>query len=115
MTGTMTKYNSTFSKDDLRIFVLLYCANADYEVSQSEFEYIKPKIGSVNLNKLYKELCISNDYQIINKIQYSIKKLNYSKEDKEILYKEIREMFKSDASNYILKLNLFRGLKRILN
>jgi len=102
------------SKDEIRVLTLLYCANADFEITHSEFEFIEAGIRTKNLNKLFEKFCTSNDYQIISKIQSSIKKLNYSKEDKEILFEEISNMFRLDSSNYILKLNLFRGLKRIL-
>lgn len=111
----MMKLNNTFSKDDLRGFILLFCASADFKVSQLEFEYIESKIGASSCNNLYKEMCESNDYQIINKILHYKKALNFSNEDKNTLFGEVCEMFRTDSSKYNLKHNFFRGLKRILN
>jgi hypothetical protein len=110
------KINETIgSKEELRVFALLYCANADFEISHYEFEFIESGIGNLELKKLFEVFCVSNDYQIINKIRSSVKKLNYTKEDRETLFEDISEMFRLDTSGSILKLNLFRGLKRILN
>lgn len=103
------------SKEELRVLTLLYCANADFKITHSEIDFIESGIETRDLKKLVEVFCVSNDYQIIKKIQSSIKKLNYSKEEKESLLKDVREMFKLDANHCILKLNLFRGLKRIIN
>lgn len=111
----MINYNSTFSKEDLRGIILLFCANANFRVSQLEFEYIDSRITGSNSKQLYKEISECNDFQIINKIHSLSKKLKFSQEDKEALYTEITEMFKIDTSKYNLKLNIFRGLKRLLN
>lgn len=108
------KNKTTFTKDDLRGFILLFCANANFEVSQLEYEYIEPRIGTSNFKNLYMEILRRNDYQIITEIQSSIQKINFTKEDVETLLDEIKNMFRIDTSNYNQKRNVFRGLKRIL-
>lgn len=101
------------SKEELSVFILLYCANADFKVTRSEFKYINSKIDKLDFYRLSEIFNAYNDYQIINKIQSSFKKLNYSKEDKEYLLKEIRELINLESTSCFLKLIFFRGLKRL--
>ena len=110
----MNKFDTTMSKEELKAYILIYCANADFVISQIETDFIKSKVNVENFERIESELNTSNDYQSIQKILSSIERHDYSKDEKEILFKEIKELFLSDGKYNILEQNLFRGLNHLL-
>lgn len=105
---------SSWTKEDLKIYLLIYSANADFSESKHELNFIKDKIQNSNYEKLRDEFEKDNEYQSIQKIQSSIKELGYSKLAINGLLEEIKELFKSDDNYDILEKNLFRGLNKII-
>ena len=101
-----------WTKDDLRMYLLIYCANADFVESPEEMEYIKSKIGHSDFAKMHAEFEKDNDYQSIQKIQKAYEALDYASHDD--LLDEIREFFKSDGEFDTLERNLMLYLKRVL-
>tara|TARA_R110000787_G_scaffold60220_8_gene136571 strand:+ start:13104 stop:13430 length:327 start_codon:yes stop_codon:yes gene_type:complete len=106
--------NTNWTKEDLKIYLLIYCANADFSESKQELNYIKEKIHNSNLDKIRDEFEKDNEYQSIQKIQSAIKDLEYSKLAINSLFEEIKELFKSDDNFDTQEHNLFRGLNKIL-
>lgn len=104
---------ANWTKDDLRMYLLIYCANADFVESPEEMDYIKSKIGHSDFSKMHAEFEKDNDYQSIQKIQKAYEDLNYDSPD--ALFDEIREFFISDGEFDVLERNLIMGLKHILN
>jgi len=111
----MKELDTISSKEELKAYILIYCANADFVLSQVEMNFIKSKVNVDNFERIQSELNNSNDYQCIQKILLLIKKYTYSKEEKEILFKEMKELFLSDGKYNMLEQNLFRGLNHILS
>jgi len=101
-----------WTKEELKIYILIYCSNADFNESQLEIDYIKSKLQNSNFEKMHAEFEQDNDYQSIQKIMASIK-AHRCEHDKTLL-KEIMELFLSDGKYDILEQNLYRGLKHIL-
>ena len=101
-----------WTKDDLRMYLLIYCANADFVESPEELEFIKSKIGHSDFAKMHAEFEGDNDYQSIQKIQKAYEALGYTSPD--ALFDEVREFFKSDGEFDILERNLMLYLKHIL-
>lgn len=108
----MKKKNTSWTKEELKIYILIYCSNADFLESKFEIDYIRSKIKTSNFEKIHKEFEKDNDYQSIQKIQSSIKEHNH--ENVESLIKEIKELFLIDDSFDVLEQNLYLGLKRLL-
>ncbi len=106
--------NTNWTKEDLKIYILIYCANADLSESKHEINFIKEKIQNSNFDKIRDEFEKDNEYQSIQKIQTSIKENGYSKVAINNLFDEIKELFKSDDNYDVMEQNLFRGLNRIL-
>lgn len=106
---------TNWTKEDLKIYLLIYCANADFSESKHELNYIKEKIETSHLDKLRDEFEKDNEYQSIQKIQSAIKDLGYSKVAINSLFEEIKELFISDDHFDTREQNLFRGLNKILN
>ena len=105
---------TNWTKEELKIYVLIYGANADLSESKVELDHIKSKIETSNFDKIHEEFENDNDYQSIQKIQSSLEELKYSEEDKNGLLKEMKELFLSDDKYDILEKNLFKGLSHIL-
>ena len=104
-----------WTKEDLKIYTLIYCAQADFHETKIELDFIKSKLNKSNFEALHKEFEKDNDYQSIQKIQSSIKNLNFTAEDKDTLIQDIKNLFESDDSYDILEKNLLFGLKKIIN
>ena len=107
--------NTNWTEDELKSYVLIYCANADFTESKVEIDFIKSKILSSNFEKIHKEFEKDNDYQSIQKIQSTIERLGFSSAQKNDLLAEIKEVFLSDDKYDTLEKNLLRALSHIFN
>lgn len=103
-----------WTKEELKMYLLLFCANADFTASKSETDLIKLKGKHSNFDKIHAEFESDNDYQSIQKIQSAVARHGYSSNEIESLYKEIKELFLSDGKYGILEQNLYIGLRHIL-
>jgi hypothetical protein len=104
---------TNWTEDELKAYLLIYCANADFTESKVEIDFIKSKILSSNFDKIHREFNKDNDYQSIQKIQSTIERLGYSRDKKDELLVEIKEIFLSDFKYDTLEKNLLRGLNHI--
>ncbi|MDD7887325.1 hypothetical protein [Flavivirga sp. 57AJ16] len=111
----MKKVKTNWTKEELKVYTLIYCANADFYESKFEMDFIKSKIRTSNFGEIYDEFKKDNDYQSIKKIQLLIEEHGYTNDDMNALFEEIKDLFLSDDKYHILEKNLNRGLKRILN
>jgi len=110
----MEEINTIWSRDELKAYILLYCAYADFIETETEKEYIKSKVGEEKYNKIHKEFDADNDYQRIQKIQSTVERFNYSKHEIDILFMNIKKLFLTDGSMDILEENIYRGLQHLL-
>jgi hypothetical protein len=106
--------NNHWTKEEFKIYLLLYCANADFSESKSELDLIKLNASHSNFDKIHKEFEGDNDYQSIQKIQAAAEGHGYTVDELESLYEEIKELFLSDGKYDVLEQNLYRGLRHIL-
>ncbi|GJM35858.1 MAG: hypothetical protein DHS20C18_48590 [Saprospiraceae bacterium] len=111
----MKEINTNWSKEDLKAYLLLYCANADFVETEEEVNLIQSKVGEDRYKNIHIEFDQDNDYQKIQKIQANLEKHNYSKEQIDSLFQEMKELFLTDGNYDTLEQNLWRGLKRLLN
>ena len=106
---------TNWTEDELKAYLLIYCANADFTESKVEIDFIKSKILSSNFEKIHREFKKDNDYQSIQKIQSTIERFEYSSTKKDELLAEIKGIFLSDYKYDTLEKNLMRGLRYIIN
>ncbi|MDG1659657.1 MAG: hypothetical protein P8H56_13845 [Crocinitomicaceae bacterium] len=99
----------------MKIYILIYCANADFSESKDELDFIKNKIQSSNFDAIHKEFDMDNDYQSLEKIKSTIDRFSYTKDETEVLKNEMKELFNSDENFDPLEQNMFLGLKNILS
>jgi hypothetical protein len=104
-----------WTKEDLKIYTLIYCANADFVEDKIETKFIKSKINESDYDKLKAEFDHDNDYESIQKINTAFEFYGYTKEEKDNYFKDIKDLFLSDGNYDHLEKNIFRGLNRILN
>lgn len=110
----MPNTHPNWSKKELEIYMLIYCANANYSESKDEKNFIKSRSAQADYQKMHAEFEKDNDYQSIQKIQESIEHHAYSQGEKNQLFDEIKEMIKLEDKGEILEENIFRGLKHLL-
>jgi hypothetical protein len=101
-----------WTNEELKIYILIYCSNADFLESKIETDYIRSKIKNGNFDKIHQEFEKDNDYQSIQKIQSSI--IEHNHDNVESLLQEIKELFLTDDCFDIMEQNLYLGLKHLL-
>ena len=104
---------NNWTEERLKTYVLLYCANADFNESDEEKELVRSKVGKEMFDSVHLEFDQDNDFQKIQKIQNAVQELNFTKEKIDGLCEEVKEIFLSDGKFDILEQNLFRGLKHL--
>lgn len=107
---------TNWTKEEFQIYLFIYCMNADYNETIEELDILKLKsLDSELYLKTHSEFEQDNDYQSIQKIQYAIDDLGYTKEDIDNLFIEVKDLFLSDGKFDILEQNLMLGLKRVVS
>ncbi len=112
--NNMTSYTTTWNKEELTAYLLIYCANADFIESNDEKALIKSKTTDGISKRMHVEFEQDNDFDSIQKIESTLLRLKYTNEEKGQLLDEMKEMFLLDGNYDLQEMNLFRGLKRIL-
>src|SRR5690554_1676435 len=110
----MEDFTTNWTHQELKAYMLLYCAHADFIVSSEEKEYIMSRVGEEEYKRIRKEYEEDNDYQQIQKINATIVRLGYSKEEIDQTFQSIKELFLSDGEMDIMEQNIYRGLKQLL-
>lgn len=109
-----TENLTNWNKQELQTYLLIFCMNANYTETSEEILLIKRKSGYDTFAKMHKEFEKDNDYQSIQKIKKTMRRLGYDDNQKEQVFSEIREVFSADGEFDILERNLKMGLKRLL-
>ena len=111
----MEDFTTNWSDSEFHTYVLLHCAHADFIESNDEQELIKSKVSESEYKHIHKEFDNDSDYASLQKIMAAAKRLEYSSEDIDQLFSEIKELFLSDGMYDILEKNLMLGLKHLLS
>ncbi len=109
----MKNIDIPYSKEESKAFILFYCAQIDFTLSREELEYMKSKTNLKNITKACKEICRSNDYQIIQRIQLLVHKYWRMEDDRNRLLRDIKALFLTDGKCNQLERNLYRGLYQL--
>ena len=104
-----------WTKDELVAYVLLFAANSNFIEDNFERNEIITKVDMQTFQKIHDEFDADNDYQSIQKIIKGLEVHNYSKEDLDDLFVDIKMMFLSDGEYDILEQNMMLQLKKILS
>lgn len=100
-----TKKNG-WTKEELKVYILMLCAKADQVEAEDELNLIKSKTDANTFSKMYKEFCQDNEDTSLVKIQDAIAQHEYSNKELAALKKEIQQVFSSDKTINIKERNL---------
>jgi len=110
----MSDFVTNWTRDELKAYLLIFCANADFVETKEESDMIHSKVSDSKYTKLHDEFEHDNDYKSIQKIESTIKRFNYSDSEIDALAVEIKELFLVDGKFDILEKNLMMGLNKII-
>lgn len=110
----MQDFNTDWTHQELKAYMLLYCAHADFMITEEEKEYIQSRIDEKEYQRIRREFEKDNDYQRIQKINSTIERFNFSKEELDEAFDSIKKLFLSDGEMDPLEQNIYRGLKHLL-
>lgn len=110
----MEEFKTSWSGGELKAYILLYCAYADFVETDAEKKYIKSKVGEEKYLTIHKEFDDDNDYQRLQKIQHTIARYEYSKNEIDRLFSDIKLLFLADGEIDFLEQNIYRGLQHLL-
>jgi len=110
----MSDFITSWTKEEMRVYLLIFCANADFVELKGETDFIKARTKKAVYKKMHAEFDTDNDYESIQKIRTAFKKFNYSSNDTEMIFNEIKALFEADDDYSILEKNVYLGLKHIL-
>lgn len=106
---------SQWTKDELVAYIMLYAAHSNFEEDNHERNAIISKVDMQTFQKIHDEFDGDNDYQSIQKIIKGLEDHNYTKEDLNELFVDIKLMFLSDGDYDVLEKNMMLQLKKILS
>lgn len=110
----MKPITTTWNKEELKTYVLIYCAHADFNESKVEMDYIHAKHPSGHFDAMHKEFEGDNDFVSVEKITNTIERLGLTADEKDALKAEIKGVFMADNVITTEEENLMRGLSHII-
>jgi hypothetical protein len=110
----MSEFLTSWSKEELKVYLLIYCANADFHETEVETDFIKSKTTVASFDQLHHEFNKDSDFQRIQKIRLTVKRHEYSREQLDDLFEEIKEMFLMHEEYDLLEQNLLRELNHVV-
>lgn len=106
---------TNWNRDYLKGYLLLYCANADLNLTEQEMGFITSKVTHLDLDHVKQEFENDSDYESLEKILAAYVELGYSQQDRKQLLNEIKEFFNSDGEFDQVENFIQRNLERLLN
>lgn len=107
--------STSWTKDELVAYILLFAAHSNYEESNHERNVIISKVDMKTFQKIHDEFDNDNDFQSIQKITKGLQEHHYSKEDLNQLFIDIKVLFLSDGEYDFMEQNMMRYLTKILS
>ncbi|PQJ78285.1 hypothetical protein [Polaribacter porphyrae] len=109
----MNKLNWT--KKEFQAYILLYAAHCNHFETKEEENYILSKIDEATFHKIHTEVVVDSDEENLNKIQQYLSENKISEQEKEVLIREIKQVFFADGTVDIIEKKVFILLKKIIN
>jgi hypothetical protein len=107
----MESKKNDWTKEELQIYILMLCANADSNETKDELKLIKSKTDKKTFRKIYGEFSKDSEEESLKKIDGAIHNHEYSQMELSKFHEDIRSIFFSDNKFS----NMERNLNRILN
>ena len=110
----MDSLSNHWTKEELKIYVLLLCADADTIKSEGEISLIQSKTDSETYERMFEEFSNDSDEESLEKIDDAIQWLEYTEMELADFRKEIYHLFLTDKNLDRREKNLDRILDNIL-
>lgn len=107
--------NEKWSIEDFKMYMLIYCMNANFIESDDEIELIKSNFKEEDYKRIHKEFERDNDFKVIEKLQLAFDELGLKKEDIDTLFIEVKEVFLSDGKFDQAEQGILLGLKHLFH
>lgn len=112
-TGDIEK-PSTWTKDELLTYILIYVSNSDLKESRKETKYILSRVERDVYERVSSQFETDNDYQSIQNIIEAVKAHDYYRNDLADLFADIKLMAFVDGGYDPMEQMIYSNLKRIL-
>jgi len=110
----MKDFTTNWNKQELKAYILLYCAYADFVENEYEKDLILSIVDKEVYKEMHREFDADNDYQRIQKIQNSITALGLSAKQLNKIQEEVMDLFLADGNYDLLEKNMTFALKKML-
>ena len=110
----MNENKLNWNSHEFKVYLLLYAANADFELKKEEKQLIHSKASKSEYRHIHNVFELDSDYDRIETILSYKEKLYPTELDTEKLLKEINELLKVDHELDLYEKNFFRILQKIL-
>lgn len=107
--------NNNWTREEFKAYLLMHAARIDSQVVEEEIDLLHEKISDYVYHKIKKEIDQDNDYQRVEKLLNYISKEKFTKEGKEKLLEELKELFMVDGEYGDMERAVFRFLKKIFD
>lgn len=104
-----------WSLDQFKVYVLLYCANAEGLDVQEMHDLIKYKVGYSIFRQVCREFSQDSDFTCIHKIQEQGKALNLQKAELKMLLTEVREFLEESGHNNAYDQLIRKHVRRMIS
>ncbi len=103
-----------WTKQELQVYILICCANADFVEKKEEIDYIQSNHSIENYDAIHEEYKKDSDYQRAQKIQAGLKKYNYDINEIQTLVDDMKALFMTDGKFDQVEKNLMIGLRHLI-
>jgi hypothetical protein len=110
----MSDTHTNWTKEELSAYILLYCANANFEATPEEIRLIRSKVRPSKYQSIHDTFEQDNDYQSAQKIQAAVTRLGLSEREINTLLEEMKALFFADGDFEAAEKTIFLGLRHIL-
>jgi hypothetical protein len=110
----MKDVKNHWSKKELKLYILMFCAKVDQVESPEETALIKAKTDPETFDRLYNEFCGDDEDACFEKIEDTIGKFPFSPREITEIKKEVLEVFSADKNVAMKERYLVKVLDNIL-
>jgi len=106
---------NSMNRAQFRTFILLYVANSDMKIKESEIQYIRDVAQCENFEEIKALFEGSSDYECIQLIMSYRDRFFSTAEAQNALLKEVTELFGKDGNYSLLEENTMKIFKKLIH
>jgi len=109
----MKNFETNWTKDEMRVYLLIFSANADFVELKDEVKFIKSSTLNSTYSKMHKEFENDSDFNSIQKLRNTLDRFNYGEDKIGELFKEMIALFQADGDYSVLEKNFMNGIEKV--